>query len=34
MDGVKIWTARRVKEVRGALAKYRDEVRELSTLRD
>jgi hypothetical protein len=34
MDRVRIWTAKRVKEVRGTLAKYRDEVRELSTLRD
>jgi len=30
---VRIWTAKRVKEVRDALAKYSDEVRELSTLR-
>jgi len=34
MDRVRIWTAESVKEVRDALAKYGDEVRELSTLRD
>jgi len=34
MDRVRIWTAERVEEVRDALAKYGDEVRELSTLRD
>ena len=34
MDRVRIWTAKMVKEIRGALAKYSDEVRELSTLRD
>ncbi len=34
MDRVRIWTAKRVKEVRDALAKYSDEVKELSTLRD
>jgi len=31
---VRIWTAKRVKEVKDTLAKYSDEVRELSTLRD
>jgi len=34
MDRVRIWTAKMVKEIRDALAKYSDEVRELSTLRD
>ena len=34
MDRVRIWTAESVKEVRDALVKYGDEVRELSTLRD
>jgi hypothetical protein len=33
MDRVRIWTAKRIKEVRDTLAKYRDEVKELSTLR-
>jgi len=31
---LRIWTAKRVREIRDALAEYRDEVRELSTLRD
>jgi hypothetical protein len=31
---LRIWTAKRVREIRDALTKYRDEVRELSTLRD
>jgi len=34
MDRVRIWTAESVEEVRDALVKYGDEVRELSTLRD
>ena len=34
MGRVKIWTAKMVKDVRDALAKYEDKVRELSTLRD
>jgi len=33
MDRVRIWTAKRVKEVRDALAKYSDEVRGLSMIR-
>jgi len=31
---LRIWTAKRVREIKDALAEYRDEVRELSTLRD
>jgi len=31
---LRIWIAKRVREIRDALAEYRDEVRELSTLRD